>query len=394
MKLKPPKYRLHRPTGQALVEFNGRRYYLGKHGTPESKEAYQRFVHDWAQQQLDPAMETKTRAPLGISINRLILSYYRHAESYYVHRDGTPTGEALGIKYALRPLKELYGHTSATSFGPKALKAVRQRMIELGWCRKLINARINRIRRAFKWAVSEELIPASVFEGLRSVAGLSAGRSEAREKEPVRPVSDEHARGVFPFVSTQVQAIIGLQLLTGMRPGEVIRMRGDSICRQGRVWTYHPERHKTAYCGKSREIYLGPKAQEALKPFLAQKKPEEYLFSPRDAQAEKNANRRLLRKSPMTPSQKARQPKASPKKTPGDHYTVDSYRRAIRYGAQRAGVSPWHPNQLRHTCATDVRREFGLDAAQVILGHQHARTTEIYAEQNRHLGHLVAERFG
>ncbi len=33
-KLRVPKYRLHRPTGQAVVTLNGRDTYLGKHGTP------------------------------------------------------------------------------------------------------------------------------------------------------------------------------------------------------------------------------------------------------------------------------------------------------------------------------------------------------------------------
>jgi integrase len=43
----------------------------------------------------------------------------------------------------------------------------------------------------------------------------------------------------------------------------------------------------------------------------------------------------------------------------------------------------WHPNQLRHSFATLVRKTHGLDAAQVLLGHASAEVTEIYAEADR-----------
>lgn len=40
----------------------------------------------------------------------------------------------------------------------------------------------------------------------------------------------------------------------------------------------------------------------------------------------------------------------------------------------------WHPNQLRHTRGTDLRKAFGIEAAQTVLGHANLPTTEIYAE--------------
>ena len=43
----------------------------------------------------------------------------------------------------------------------------------------------------------------------------------------------------------------------------------------------------------------------------------------------------------------------------------------------------WAPNRLRHTRATEVRKQFGLEAAQVILGHAKADVTQVYAERDR-----------
>ena len=52
---KPPSYRLHKGSGQAFVQIKGRRYYLGKHDTLESRERYQRFLAEhWVRRVLRP----------------------------------------------------------------------------------------------------------------------------------------------------------------------------------------------------------------------------------------------------------------------------------------------------------------------------------------------------
>ena len=54
----------------------------------------------------------------------------------------------------------------------------------------------------------------------------------------------------------------------------------------------------------------------------------------------------------------------------------------------------WHPHQLRHTAATEIRREFGIEAAQVVLGHASLNVTEVYAERNRKLAEKVMQQLG
>ena len=39
-----PSYRLHRPSGQAVVTLDGRDHYLGRHGSPASRAAYE-WIH-------------------------------------------------------------------------------------------------------------------------------------------------------------------------------------------------------------------------------------------------------------------------------------------------------------------------------------------------------------
>ncbi len=96
----------------------------------------------------------------------------------------------------------------------------------------------------------------------------------------------------------------------------------------------------------------------------------------------------------MTPSQAQRARKANPKRAPGSHYTRNAYRVAVQRGCAKAGVAPWTPLQLRHTAATSIRARFGLEAAQVVLGHAKADVTEVYAEKDASLARKVASEVG
>lgn len=98
-------------------------------------------------------------------MDELFLAYWNYAKNYYV-KGGSPTGELANIRDAARPLTELYGRTQASDFGPRSLEAVQTAMIRRGLSRKVINARINRVRRIFKWGVSKELVPALVLQSL------------------------------------------------------------------------------------------------------------------------------------------------------------------------------------------------------------------------------------
>ncbi len=184
MSTRIPKYRLHKGSGQALVQINGERIYLGKYGSAESKEKYQRIIAEWLVSVSEPKQGDVTSPATVIRhdlpVNEMLLAYLTFAEGYYA-KDGEPTKEFVCMKHALRTLLKLYRTTRARDFGPLALKAVREHMITVeGLSRGVVNHRVNRIKRVFKWAVSEELIPSSIHEGLRSVARLRYGRSEAR----------------------------------------------------------------------------------------------------------------------------------------------------------------------------------------------------------------------
>jgi integrase len=282
--------------------------------------------------------------------------------------------------------------------------------------RGVVNQRIGRIRRLFKWALENEMLPPSVLLGLQSVRGLQRGRSKARETEPVRPVSPALVEDTLPFMNRQVAAMVRVQMLTGMRPGEVCIMRGCDLDMTGSVWLYRPGSdqgevgtHKTAHHGHQRVVAIGPKAQGIIRPFL-RLDTRAFLFSPKEAAAERNARRRQERKTPMTPSQAKRKAKLRPERAPGQHYTTSSYAHAIAHACDKADTAAhekdksippeqrviphWHPHQLRHTAATAIRREYGLDVARVVLGHRSPQITELYAELDVNRAAEVMEKLG
>jgi integrase len=93
--------------------------------------------------------------------------------------------------------------------------------------------------------------------------------------------------------------MIELQLFSGMRPGEVCRMRTGDVDTTAKPWLYRPARHKTQAHGLQRIVYLGPRAQAVLAPFLRPSL-EQYIFSPAEAEAERRAKVHANRQTPLT----------------------------------------------------------------------------------------------
>lgn len=321
------------------------------------------------------------------TIAGLVKAYLQYAKDYYKGPDGKTTREPENIRYAVVLLVEHCPTLPAEEFGPLKLKDVRELMIERGWCRGVINQRIGIIKRVFKWAASEQLVPASTYHGLQTVEGLKRGRSGAKETEPIKPVAESHVRAILPFTSTTVAAMVELQLLTGMRSGELVIMRPCDIETSGRIWRYRPKAHKTTYRGHERIISIGPKAQKILRPFL-KRKLSDYCFSPAESDSERNQKKRIRLKS-----------KAGVSRRVGERYDTASYRRAVEYAIKAARktdlkVPDFHPHQLRHTAATRIRKEMGLDAARAMLGHRNLKITDDYAELDKALAGKAALKFG
>ncbi len=396
---RPPSYRRHQ-TGQAFAQFRKRRYYLGRYGSPESRERYDRFVAEfWVRRVPGPLVEV---GPVSeFLVVQLAAAYWRFAQGYY-RKGESPTSQLGIIRRALGLLRTFYAHLPAAKLGPQPLRAIQNHLIAANKSRSTINHLCAAIKAMFKWGVVEEIVPPSVLEGLRAVPGLRKGRSQAREPEAVGPVPDSVVEATLPFLPPVVADMVRFERLVGCRPGELLSMRPCDIDRTTNPWLYRPVSHKTEHYGRDRLIFVGPRAQEVLQPYLL-RPAEAHCFSPAESEAKRRAEMRERRRTPVTPSQvNRREPR--PKRRPQGFYTKDAYCRAIHRAVDRANcdrqgrgedlLPHWRPNQLRHSAATEIRRTYGLEAAQVALGHARADVTQIYAERDATLAREIARKTG
>lgn len=383
-----PKYRKHKASGQAVVTLAGHDHYLGPHGTAVSKAEYDRLVCQWLASGRSPV---RPADQCELTVVELMAGFMRHAKQYY----GTgPRSTYAKFKIVLRPLRQMFGRLQAASFGPAHYKGLRQHFIERGHCRAYVNDEMQHVARVFRWGAAEGLIPVTVPQTLAMIPGLRKGRSGVRDTKSVKPANDADVQKTLSHLPRIVAAMVRLQLLTGARPGEICALRAGDIDQAGDVWEARLEKHKTAHHGRERTIYLGPQAQDVLRPFL-DRLADAYLFSPAEAVVEVRAERHAARKTPLSYGNRpGSKHTASPKRPPKLCYTTQSYGRAVSRACEKAGVPKWSPNQLRHLLATRVRREYDLDAAKTLLGHSEIDTTQIYAEKDRRRAIEVAREIG
>jgi hypothetical protein len=132
-----PSYRLHKASGQAVVTIAGKDIYLGLYDSPKSRAAYDRVIAEWRAKgrgSITPSAQTPV-----ITVGELILQFWSHVEQHYRHPDGRPTSEVEGYRSSLRPLRKIYEALPAADFGPLALKAVREWMVEAGLSRGVVS---------------------------------------------------------------------------------------------------------------------------------------------------------------------------------------------------------------------------------------------------------------
>ena len=376
----------------------------------DARRARSRFSAFHAAWKADDMVRNPGAGPLTISAAWDLFAGW--ADGYYRRADGTATGELREYGYSMQLVLDEYGDLAAANFGPKALKRIRVMMAQAGWSRRVINHRVNRVRRVWAWLVSEELVPGTVWHALRAVRAIDAGRAVdgdsrvfAREKDAVGPVPDHLLWPVIDVLTPTLKTMVLFQYYTGCRPGEVCALRPVDLARDvygGRVWIYKPPQHKTSWRGRTRQIIVGPKAQQIIEPFM-QRDLTAPCFSPRESEQQRHAECETHRRQPVQPARTDRKV--------GQVYDSCAYAHAIVYACRRAFPPPaeitdaaelaawrrehyWSPGQLRHNAATRLRNEFGYDVAGVVLGHSRGDVTAVYAEVDIKRAVAVMERVG
>ncbi len=387
-KSKAPSLRCH-ISGQSVCTIDGRDFYLGPHNSAESLARYAVLIREYQSSglALPDGFDSHTLADLSsavmsplpavqmqeqaFKVRHVTAAYREHAKSRYAN---SPE-EAYRVKQLGDVLDQHYGDVLADSFGPKMLREQRDRWVADGKARTYCNRLTNSVIRMFRWAVSEELVSDSTLTRLRSLNPLREGQTIAPERDEIKPVRIDYVQKTVEELTPIVKAMVRVHIATGMRPSELCNMRPCDIDRTGSEWIYRPPHHKNRTKGKTRAIPILGDAKEAILDYM-NRPADAYLFSPAEADAWIRAKQASERKGYGSYKKKS----ANPRRRPGDRYTAMTYCRAIVRAAKRAGVPPWHPYQLRHLVATEIRDSLGPEQAQALLGHAHIRMTEHYAK--------------
>jgi integrase len=338
-----PAYQKH-PTGQARVRINGKDYYCGKHGTPESHARYDQLIEEKVLGHLDE-VAAKT-------LTSILAAWWPECKRRYVKGKGK-LGGAVNWQPVIRLLRENFGDLAADQVGPKMVRHLLEleaakRDWSLTYCRDVLS----KVKLIYRWAVAEELLDVAAYQRV-----VLCSIRHGRQTTPKPPVADEVVNQTLAHLSPKLAAMVRIQRLTGMRPGELVIMRPDDVDRRDEdVWIYTPEHHKTEHRGKRRVIYIGPDARDILAPWLL--KADEYVFPTRRA----------------------------------EHYSSDSYRQMIHKAidrinnqreeeAKEAGCEPvllprWSPNQVRKAAAKAVRDHEDVETAAAVLGHSSSVVTQ------------------
>ena len=308
-----------------------------------------------------------------------VCAFGEWAEGYY-----RGSNEAANCRGAVRILAELYGDRALGELVHSDMMRVRDALIARGLCRKTINRHINILTHRFsQWALDAGVITAAQKVEISQLAPIKRGRTAAPERPPVLAAKDVDIEAAVVASVPHMAAMIRVHRLTGMRPGEICRMKWEEIERGDDIWIYRPQRHKNDWRGEfgaPRVVLIGPKAQAILEALGCTQRG--YVFSPRIAVAEWVAEKRAKRTSPFYPCRDENYTRAlpSPTRSPGDHWGTCEYNCSVKAAIERGGGGHFTPNQLRHAFATEVRRKFGLEACRAVLGHSMGSSvTDIYS---------------
>lgn len=223
--------------------------------------------------------------------------------------------------------------------------------ISNGWSHRVAALQLNRLKNAIRWAVSEELCSRTVWE---NVSIISSDDIDGVTYDKIKPADWEDVVAVKPYTNARVWDIIHILWLTGMRTGEVLKMKSTDIECSRDVWIYRPVDHKTRRFGKEKFVAIGPQAIEILRKYWR----DGYLFTWRDS-----------------------------------YFGEKLFLSYVNLAISRAKCKHWHPHQLRHSRATMLNNQIGLEAAASVLGNT-IQAAQIYAEKNQQLAIQAARAYG
>ena len=217
----PPNYRHYNARNLAKVTIARRDIYLGPYNSRQSHRRYAQVIAAWQDGRTadeieaiingkpSSDVESDTEASTLITVGQLANRYWaEHAAAYYTSSTGLSRGRTANVRLAIREVNDLFAALSASGFGPLNFQQVRQTLVDRKRARRYINDLMQNVIAIFAWGVAQQLLAPSTPATLREVRPLRAGKTEARETDPVRPVVQPDVARTLPELSAVVRNIV------------------------------------------------------------------------------------------------------------------------------------------------------------------------------------------
>ncbi len=329
-----PAYCVHKGRNLAYMTIDGREHYLGRAHSPESHARYREALSALLAGVKPAEAVRRERKPSALTVGELAERWHLAMQVQF----GPTHQKAYEARHAALELTRTHATATVGEFGPRAFKAIRDRLVHDGRSRQFVNRRMNSIRRCFRWGVAEELVPGDRIQALAAVDGLRHGA--APESEPRRAADPAAVEAVVRWLDAQghtgAAALVRFLRATGCRPGEACRARWVEFHLGAELPHYRPAKHKTARHGIERLVPLNADALAAIGDGMRLGAPDGFVFT-------------HTRDRPFTPN---------------------ALLLAVRRAIAATGCADWSPYGLRHLAATTALARTGSEAAAAaLLGH-------------------------
>lgn len=373
------KYSRHKAKRSGVIRYprqpDGRRpaeYLPGEFESAEMMDAYHRSMAHWLAEGTVPPWvgkgrrRTPTRVALpscGPTVDQICDLYQEWAARHY------SPGEAQSVRYALAPLRVLYGDLAAQDFGRRELVLLRASRLDAGNCRNYINKNVDRICRAWNLAAEREQIPDECAASLSRVKRLrKVGADGQPDRAPVGPVSDETIDLTCRHLPEAAADLVRVLRAVGCRCGELFALMADDLVWEADdLWSYTPVSHKSAHRGIVAVRYFSERTIPILRKWIERGSATGHVFT------------------------RPQWTRTQDRRGAGRPWCRTTFGGIIRRTCERHGLPRWHPHQLRHACATAVYNSgASIEAAKLQLGHTSHQTTERYIRPDNELAKRLA----
>lgn len=256
-----PNYpRVPHQSGQARIKIRGKTYYLGKHGSPESHQEYNRLRETCTPPATSAAPVESSASPEAKPLPRgglFVLELFDRFLEAMRAEHGEDWREIRHYLKIATVIDRVVPRAKVAKFGTVDLGKIQAAMINgtwmnaddrellkklnkpANWAASWTNHQITRIRTVFRWGESLGLVPRGTWEHLRALRGVASTRKDARHTSLRRPVKWAQVEAVMDYLPPPLAAAVELQWWTGARPSEILEMRARDITEQEVAITEH-----------------------------------------------------------------------------------------------------------------------------------------------------------